>query len=320
VCLFLFSMRSYLTILAAAAALTAVVTSFASWMLDPYGIAHPLAGKVLMQPNDRASKTAFLAKACRQFNSYVLGNSRSQILQGSQFADAGAARYYNFSAPGEDIGQDLEQLEFLFRRGCPVSALLVAESVDVFDVFGHPGRDALNQIRHPLITGDNLLLFYGRYYLGPQGAIAFFRSKHSPRLRPMFYYPDGHLDYLWEMQSDADYTLPVCRISRLSAQQKIDLYGRLPRYRKLASLAAQHHVKVVVWLTPLSKARSIVLGDPDVSRYIRELNQIVGLSVFEADRDSPLLSDFHQWHDCSHFHRLVFDQLVAPGVAKLLNE
>jgi hypothetical protein len=312
-------MRSYLTILAAAAALTAVVTSFTSWIFDPYGISHPVAGKVFMQPNDRASKTAFLAKHCGQFDSYILGNSRSQILQGSQFADAGA-RYYNFSAPGEDIGPSLEQLEFLIRSGCPVSALLVAESVDVFDVFGHPGRDALNQIRHPLITGDNRFLFYGRYFLGPQGAIAYFRSKRSPSLRPMFYYPDGHMDYLWEMQSDADYTLPVCRISRLSAQEKIDLYGRLPEYRKLASLAAQHHFKVVVWLTPLSKARSIVLGDPDVSRYISELHQIAGLHVLEADPDSPLLSDFHEWHDCSHFHRLVFDQLVAPGVAKLLRE
>lgn len=308
-------MRSYLTILAATATLTVVVTSFASWILDPYYIAHPLAGKVFMQPNDRAAKTAFLAKDCRQFDSYMLGNSRSQILKGSQFA--AGARYYNLSAPGEDIGQSLEQLEFLFRIGCPVSALLVAESIDVL---AHPGPDWLTQMKHPLISGDNLLLFYGRYFLGPQGAITYFRSKFSASSRPMFYYSDGHMDYLWEMQSNADYAIPFCRTSRLSTQQKIDLYGRLPQYRKLASLAAQHHVKVVVWLTPLSKARSIVLDDPDVSRYISELHQIVGLSVLEADRNSPLLADFHQWHDCNHFHRPVFDQLVAPGVAKLLRE
>jgi hypothetical protein len=309
-------MRSYLTILAATAMLTVVVTSFASWILDPYSIAHPLAGKVFMQPNDRAAKTSFLAKDCRQFDSYILGNSRSEILKGSQFADAGA-RFYNLSAPVENIGLSLAQLEFLFRNGCPVTELLVGESVDVL---AEPPPDGLAQMQHPLITGDNLLLFYGRYFLGPQGAIAHFRAKFSASSRPMFYYSDGHIDYLWEMQSNADYANPICRISPLSAQQKIDLYGRLPQYRKLASLAAQHHVKVVVWLTPLSKARSIVLDDPDVSRYISELHQIVGLSVLEADRESPLLSDFHQWHDCYHFHRQVFDQLVAPGVAKLLRE
>jgi hypothetical protein len=309
-------MRSYLTILAAAAALTVVVTSFASWVLDPYGIAHPPAGKVLMQPNDRASKTAFLAKDCRQFDSYILGNSRSQILQGSQFADFGA-RYYNLGAPAEEIGQSLERLQLLFRSGCPVSTLLVGESIDVL---ARPRPNSFTQTEHPLITGDNLLLFYGKYFLGPRGAIAFLRSKLSPSLRPMFYYPDGHMDFLWEMQSDADDAISVCRISRLSAQQKADLYGRLPQYRELARLAVQHHVKVVVWLTPLHKARSIVLDDPDVSRYLGELRQIAGLRVFEADRESPLLSDFHQWHDCSHFHRSVFDQLVAPGVAKLLRE
>ena len=309
-------MRAYLTILAATAMLTVAVTSFASWMLDPYYIAHPLLGKVFMQPNDRAAKTAFLAKDCRQFDSYILGNSRSQILNGGQFADAGA-RYYNLSAPGEDIGQSLEQLEFLFGIGCPVAALLVAESIDVLD---HPGPDWLTQISHPLISGDNLVLFYGRYFLGPQGAISYFRSKFSAASRPMFYYSDGHMDYLWEMQSNADYAIPFCRSSQLSAQHKLALYARLPPYRKLAALAAQHHVKVVVWLTPLSKARSIVLDDPDVNRYISELHQIAGLSVLEPDRDSPMLADFHQWHDCNHFHRAVFDQLLAPGVAKLLRE
>jgi hypothetical protein len=308
-------MRSYLTILAATATLTVVVTSFASWILDPYYIAHPLEGKVFMQPNDRAAKTAFLAKDCRQFDSYILGNSRSEILNGRQFADAGA-RYYNLGAPVENIGLSLAQLEFLFRIGCPVSALLVAESVDVV---AYPPSDGLAEMQHPLITGDNLLLFYGKYFLGPQGAIAHFRAQFASS-RPMFYYPDGHLDYLWEMQSNAEYANQICRISPLWAQQKIDMYGRLPQYRKLASLAAQHHVKVVVWLTPLSKARSIVLDDPDVSRYISELRQIAGLNVLEAERDSPLLSDFHQWHDCNHFHRQVFDQLIAPSVAKLLRE
>jgi hypothetical protein len=309
-------MRSYLIILAAAATLTVVVTSFASWMLDPYGIVHPLAGKVFMQPNDRASKTAFLAKHCGEFDSYIFGNSRSQIVTGAQFADAGA-RYYNFSAPGEDIGQSVELLEFLFRSGCPVSALLIAESVDVL---GHPGPRWLTQMKHWLISGDNPLLFYSSYFLGPQGALSYIRSKFSAGSRPMFYYPDGHMDYLWEMLSDADYANPLCRMSPLSAQEKIDLFGRMPQYRRLAFLAAQHHVKVVVWLTPLSKPRSIVLDDPDVSRYIGELHRIVGLRVLESDRNSPLLSDFHQWHDCSHFHRSVFDELVAPGVAKLLRE
>jgi hypothetical protein len=309
-------MRSYLIVLAATAMLTVVVTSFASWILDPYYIAHPLAGKVFMQPDDRAAKTAFLAKDCRQFDSYIMGNSRSEILKGSQFADAGA-RFYNLGAPLENIGQSLAKLEFLFRIDCPVSALLVGESVDVL---AHPPPDRLTQMEHPLITGDNPLLFYGKYFLGPQGAIAHFRSKFSGSPRPKFYYPDGHLDYLWEMQSDADYAISVCKVSRLSAQQKIDLFGRLPQYRKLGSLAVQHHIKVVVWLTPLSKARSIVLDDPDVSRYISELHQIAGLSVLEADRESPLLSDFHQWHDCEHFHRAVFDQLIAPGAAKLLRE
>jgi hypothetical protein len=310
-------MRSYLAILAAAAVLTVVATSLASWMLDPYGIGHPLAGRLVLQPNDRASKIAFLAKNCRQFDSYIIGNSRTQILSGSEFAGGSGDRYYNLGAPAEEIGQSAERLKFLFRSGCPVSRLLVGESIEIL---AHPNPASWQQMEHPLLTGGNSLFFYGKYFLGPQGAIAYVRSRFFPTSRPMFYYPDGHMDFLWEMKSDADYAIPFCRTSRLSAEDKAVLFDRLPLYRRLASLADEHHVKVVVWLTPLSKARSITLDDPDVDRYIAELRRIPDLTVFEADRSSPLLSDFRQWHDCSHFHRAVFDQLVAPGVSKLLHE
>jgi hypothetical protein len=309
-------MRAYLIILAAAAWFTVIITSLASWMLDPYRIGHPLAGELLLQPNDRAPKTAFLAKNCRQFDSYIIGNSRTQILKGSEIAGSDtAARYYNLGAPAEEIGQSLERIEFLFKRGCPVSILLMAESIEIL---AHPNPASLQQMEHPFITGGNLLLFYGRYFLGPQGAVNYVRSRFIPTSRPMFYYLDGHMDFQWEMKSDAEYSIPICVTTRLSPDDKMMLFDRLPKYRKLASLAAEHHVKVVVWLTPLSKARSIALDDPDVDRYIAELRRIPGLSVFEADRNSPLLSDFQQWHDCSHFHREVFDQLVAPGVTKLL--
>lgn len=310
-------MRSYLTILAAAAALTVFFSSFASWMLDPYGIRRPLLGDVTWPINDRAAKIAFLAKSCRKFDAYIAGNSRTQILTGSEFAGGAGARYYNLGTPAEDIWQSLARLEFLFKNGCPVSTLVVGEAVDIL-VPHNP--DSLWQREHPLITGENPLVFYGSYFLGPQGAFAYIRSRAIPTTRPMFYYPDGHVDFLWEMKGDADFALPICVPTALSAMEKEELFSRLSAYRRLAALANEHHVKVVVWLTPVSKARAIALEDPDVERYIAELRRIPGLAFFEADRGSPLLSDFQQWHDCSHFHRALFDQLVAPGVSRLLQQ
>jgi hypothetical protein len=310
-------MRSYLVVLVTAAALTVVVTSLASWLLDPYGIGHALSGRLLLQPNDRASKTAFLAKNCNRFDSYIMGNSRTLILSGRELAGEAGDRYYNLGVPAEEIGQSLKRLEFLLRVGCPVSRLLVSESIEIL---AYPNPASLQDMEHPLIGGGNLFSFYGKYFLGPQGAIAYVRSRLNPTTRPMFYYSDGHMDSLWDMKSDAEYQLPICVTSRLSARDKEELFARLPIYRKFAALTDEHHVKVVVWLTPLSKSRSVALDDPDVERYIEELRRIPGLSVFEANRNSPLLSDFHQWHDCSHFHRAVFDQLVAPGVGRLLHE
>jgi hypothetical protein len=312
-------MRSYFIILAAAAAITVFTTSFAGWILDPYAISHALAGKVWWGVNERASKIGFLAKHCRQFSSYIVGNSRAMILSGEELAGGAGDQYYNLGISSDDIGHSLTRLEFLFRSGCPITRLLVAESIDFF-ARGNP--DSLWQIEHPLVSGSSALVFYGKYFLGPQGMLAYLRARArvDSSERAAFYYSDGHADYLWEMKNDADFSIPFCKTSRLSAESKEALFERLPQYRRLAALANEHHAKVVVWLTPLSKARSTTLDDPDVDRYIAELRRIPGLAVFEADRNSPLLSDFHQWHDCSHFHRAIFDQLVAPGVAGLLRQ
>lgn len=307
-------MRSYILVLTVAAALTVFATSLASWMLDPYGVGHPLAGEVLAQPNDRASKMAFLADNCPRFDAYIVGNSRTQILSAG---DLGGGRYYNLGVPLDDIAQTLERLRFLFSIGCRASALVVGESVDFLP---QVNPDSLQYAEHPLISGASLPAFYARYFLGPQGALAYFRSQLVPTSRPMFYHPDGHMDSLWEMGSSAEYALPICRVAPLSADDKERLFGRIARYRDLAALAAQHGTKVIVWLTPLTKTRRAALEDADVQRYIEELGKIPGIRVFDADRDSPLLADFRQWHDCSHFHRTVFDQLVAPGVIRLLHE
>jgi hypothetical protein len=310
-------MRTYLSILVAAALFTVFITSFASWTLDPYGIRHAVEGRVTRPINDRVSKIGFLVKSCRDFNGYIVGNSRTQILSGSEFAAGGGTLFYNLGTPQDDIGESLERIELLFKIGCPISSLLVGESVDIF---AHPSEDSLWESEHPLVSGENPFLFYSRYFLGPQRAIAYIRSKAKPTSRPMFYHSDGHIDFLWDMKSDADFAVGNCKRSRMSGEEIENLYARLSKYRRLAELAAEHRVKVVVWLTPLSKTKGVALDDPDVGRYIAELRQIPGLGVFEADRNSPLLSDFHQWHDCSHFHREVFDKLVAPGVAKLLQQ
>jgi hypothetical protein len=60
------------------------------------------------------------------------------------------------------------------------------------------------------------------------------------------------------------------------------------------------------------------LDDPAIRDFLRQLRVIADLPVIEADRQSPLLADFRAWHDCGHFRREVFDQLVAPEVTRLL--
>ena len=74
----------------------------------------------------------------------------------------------------------------------------------------------------------------------------------------------------------------------------------------------------VVWIAPLNHWESGVLRNPSIADFLHRLHALPGLAVVEPDWNSPMLSDFRSWHDCGHFRREVFDQLLAPSVARLV--
>jgi hypothetical protein len=133
------------------------------------------------------------------------------------------------------------------------------------------------------------------------------------------YYPDGHADFLWAMPDGAPFAQASCGTPRFSASQKALMPVRLAAYRQLAELSRAHGFKAVVWIAPLNRWENTgLLADPDFAQFLRQLHAIANLTVVEPDWNSALLADFHAWHDCGHFRREVFDQLLAPSISKQL--
>jgi hypothetical protein len=311
-------MKAYLRVLSIVAAAMILGTVAISVIVDPYRIVHPLIGEFSFEPNSRVSKTRFLTQGCSQYDSYFVGDSRSATLSQTDLGDVAGARFYNFSTPADDIASIVRRLNFLIAAGCRVSTVVVEESVDVL-----LDKGALNEYRlllseYPAVSGESRIAFYSRYFLGALALDTYFRALLKGPPHHDIYYPDGHVDYLWGMTDGNEFALARCNASSLKITDNRPLLAKLAGYREIARLSARYHFRAIVWIAPLNKWQSSFLDDPAIQDFLRRLRTIPGLPVIEADRDSPLLADYRNWHDCGHFRRVVFDRLVAPGVASSL--
>jgi hypothetical protein len=307
-------MDAYLRTFVLAAAIAVAGLVSANVILDPYRILHAAVGALNFQPNSRVYKLEFLSRHCTDYDAYFVGDSRAHILAGQDLGNIGGRRFYNLAAPRDEITSIVRRLRYLIGKGCPVSAVIAAESIDIVS----DGKDtSLLNTESPLISGESRLSFLGKFFFSSQPLVDYLTTLGSPF--HFMYGADGHVEYLWRMKSPADLAAPSCRPPRLSEVDKQLLFLKLPAYRELADLAVRNHFQAIVWITPFNAWKQQVFDDPDVRRFFSELRSIPHLSVLDADRTSPMLSDFTLWTDCLHFRPPFFDELVAPPILRLLS-
>jgi hypothetical protein len=311
-------MRTYVIVLLAVAMAAILCVMAANVLIDPYSIVHPLLGEYYFEPNSRVPKAAWLSKNCSLYDSYFVGDSRSATLSAADLRVAEGRRFYNLSTPADDIGSVVRRLKFFIGKGCPISTVIAAESIDVLLDTDEKESYSLLLRESPEVSGENRLAFYARFFLSAQALTTYFRSVGWHRTPRDFYYQDGHVDYYWSMRDGSDFALARCRAPGEEVHAVKQLSAKLAGYRDLAELAATQQFKAIVWIAPLNKDKSALLDDPEIRDFIVRLRDIPNLRLIEADRDSPLLGDFRAWHDCGHFRPIIFDQLVAPEISRLL--
>jgi hypothetical protein len=267
------------------------------------------------QPNSRVYKLEFLSRHCIDYDAYFVGDSRAHILTAQDLKTVGGHRFYNLAAPRDEIVSIVHRLKWLVGAGCPISAVIAGESIDIVS----DGSDAsLLNTESPLISGESRLSFLGKFFFSSQPLIDYLGQVTFGSPFHFNYEADGHVEYLWRMKSPADLAAAPCRPPPLSEVERRFLFSKLQAYRELADLSVRNHFQAIVWITPFNAWKQQVFDDPDVRRFFAQLRSIPHLSVVEADRNSPMLSDFTEWTDCLHFRPAVFDELVAPSILGLL--
>jgi hypothetical protein len=313
------SMRAYAAWLLAAALVMAAACIAANILIDPYAIWHGLDGPRYLEPDARVAKMSHLIRHCGEYDSYIVGDSRSVVVSVKELGDVGARRFYNLATPSDDVASIVRRLKFLLDHGCKITTVIINESPDV--ILGEAGRQHLGGvfIENPAISGENRLGFYSRYLLSPQFLLSYIKARWQWPRGQMVYYPDGHADYLFHMQSEAGFDPARCGMAKVAPEDASKVLNKIAFYRTLAEMSAKNHFRTIVWIAPLNFRRSRVLQTPPVQSFLQQLKDIDGLAVVDAIGDSPMLSDYRYWHDCGHFVPQIFDELMAPAIAPLLS-
>jgi hypothetical protein len=284
--------------------------------LDPYHALHasPQLGRMLIQPNDRVWKLRYLSKTCERYDAYFMGDSRANTLSAADLPAVHGLRFYNLSTPADNISTILPRLQRVLDLGCPVKAVLINVSVDTMEAPQQWRPFALEWSELPAISGESAVSFYDRYLLDAQPLLTWVDRRLRPPLKSDRYYEDGHADYLWGMTDGAPFLSVQCHSPPYTEWHWARLRSQLPQFEALARLSTQYHFGVAVWIAPLNGWEAQFIREPNVARFIQQLRAIPDLTVIEPDWHAPILSDYHQWHDCGHFRTSVFDQLIAPAI------
>jgi hypothetical protein len=312
-------MKGYLATMLMTVLLLFAICLAANVWIDPYSLVHPLAGSYYTEPDARVAKMNYLIANCALYVFYEVGDSRAGILSEQDLSEMPRGRFYNLAFPGDSIDMVVKRLRFLLDRGCPVSKVVINDSPDT--IAGEPGRVNLGGVftEHPLISHENLWAFYASNLLSPRPLITYFSGRRRWPGGQLYYHADGHVDYRVESHSNLDLEPLHCGIAKIAPGERWMILNKLSGYRALAELAAARGFHLILWSSPLNIRRQDILQMPFVVQFEAQLRKIPGLRVVEPIAESPVLDDFHYWHDCAHFHREVFDELVKPNLAPIID-
>lgn len=157
--------RWLITFAATFAALTLGLMAY-NILLDPFGV---FGDRVLdwyaydMTMNPRVAKIAYLNQHMEDYDSFIVGNSKSSSLPTQRLNEALDASFYCMTWYGSDILDEYEIIRYLADSRTVRNIVL---SVDLQDAmtFDHEA-DPIKDNMHCRVDGSSPLTFYGKYLL-----------------------------------------------------------------------------------------------------------------------------------------------------------
>ena len=133
-----------------------------NYLVNPFNI---FDHKILVydgQPNERFSKINYLIKNYKKYNGYILGSSRSGILNPLLFDTSNGDKFYNLSVSSCTIYDIYNKFKYIIKEFDVKSLILQIDPDIIFQSYKHSDTDYL-RLHHPFLTDKSILNFKMKY-------------------------------------------------------------------------------------------------------------------------------------------------------------
>jgi hypothetical protein len=283
-------------------------------VVDPFYIFRTPFLKEQAQINDRYAKLEFLKKEKERFNSYFLGSSRMFLTHPEMIEKyVSEAKFYNLATIFGTMYEHFLHVKYFIQHGYAVKNLYIGLDADMyFTVKIDDDKDLLLKL-HPEVTNKNLTDFYWSYLSSlPKGDL-------RRKLRVNF---GKKVGYKYEIEKDGGLTMGSETAENQFFSETPILFDRLrikngrlrtnlEALRELVALCGEHHINLILFITPYHQDLMDRFVEEDYLTFLRDLSEITAFWDFSGY--NSITTDNKNYLDRSHYKPSV-SRLIAARI------
>jgi peptidoglycan/xylan/chitin deacetylase (PgdA/CDA1 family) len=301
--------------------LTACLLILFNWATDPFGVFGDIffnRYSYNMTNNPRTAKIAYIDKHHENYNSYVIGGSKSGALSPEILNSyIEGAKFYNMFFYGGDM-YDMEKTALYLLKNYEVKNLVVNIGLEE-GAFYNEESDPLKGINHCKVEGKSSLLFYGKHlFANPKYAfdkiVSVIRQGYLPDAQNVFVPETGLYDKrVRDRESIVDYDEYLRNNQGFRQDLGKASLSQIENFKKslkaIKTACEEKNVNLIVIASPVYEKEIRMYDEEELTAFWEAIAEVTDFWDFSGY--SPVSRDERYFYDAKHYRNSVGEMMCA---------
>ena len=308
-------------IFAASAAVSAALLAGFNVAVDPFGV---FGDKIFdwyaydMTQNPRIAKIAYLDEHHGEYDSYIIGSSKTSSYSVEKLNEYTGARFYNMIMYGGDMYDAQKTAEYVINN-YEVKNIILNIGIEEMYSYDYEDDDTKGNL-HTKVEGESELLFYLKYaFLNPQYSLdkleAYFERGYLPTADDVFIPEKGVYNKpvrdAESVAGEADFfeNNPEFYLYREDGRKGEAIDKAVESVRAVKELCESRGIDFKLIASPLYDTEIEDYDYNDLCTYWQKLAEVT--DIYDFTGYSPVSMDARYFYDDAHFRNSVGDMALA---------
>lgn len=314
-------LKTYILIFVIAGALTAAVIAGFNVAVDPFGV---FGDRWLnwyaydMTQNPRIAKLAYLEEHHDEYDSYIIGSSKTSSYSVEKLNEYNNAKFYNMIMYGGDLYDAQKTAEYIINN-YEVKNLILNIGIEEMFKYNYED-DATKGNLHAKVEGESLPMFYLKYaFLNPQYSIdkltAYAEHDYLPTANDVFKPETGEYNKaVRDAEGISDIESFMANnegfyVYREDGRDGSQMDKAVESVRVVKELCDSKGIDFKLIASPIYDTEIEDYNYDDLCTYWQKLAEVT--DIYDFTGYSPVSMDARYFYDDAHFRNSVGDMVLA---------